>query len=48
MMGCMVNPVSFASRLALGIALSVVAAQVTYVVGTWALKGVVAAGLAVA
>ena len=38
-------PIQFVSRLTLGLALSAVAATATYVVGTWALKGVVAVGL---
>jgi hypothetical protein len=38
-------PIQFVSRLTLGLVLSGLAATATYVVGVWALKGVVAVGL---
>jgi hypothetical protein len=38
-------PIQFVSRLTLGLGLSGLAATATYVVGTLALKGVIAVGL---
>lgn len=39
------NPLQFAARLAVALTLSGAAAVATYVVGSWALRLVVAAGL---
>ncbi|MCU1485943.1 MAG: hypothetical protein JWN67_2689 [Actinomycetia bacterium] len=38
-------PLQYLTRLTLGLALSAVGATLTYVVGTWALRQVIAVGL---